>query len=191
MYTENDYPSRKSGLSKTEGLLLDNLNAATGQSVGGEVPFELEQELILTGGAYTANNFVGSVGTKSFTTHTSNGHVVTIKSIRLYSDDTLNATQFRLNWYRTAPPAVQVDKAAYSLTYAQAKSAGRKRSTLPVMSLISGHAYAEDITNWINIRTTDSDNRIYFDLQTLVTGNIAVGAKLTIAIEGTVKIVNL
>jgi hypothetical protein len=190
MYTEDNYPSRVGSLSQTPGLLLDILNAVSGQSVGAEVPFELQQEITLTGGAYNANAVVGFTGTNSFTTHTSNGHVVMIRSIRLYSDDIVNATQYRINWYRTLPVA-QVDKAAYSVSYANVKTRFRKRSTMPVMSLVSGHGYAEDISNWINIPTADNDNKIYFDLQSLVAGNINVGAKLTISIEGVIKVVSV
>ncbi|MDL5044643.1 hypothetical protein QQ054_01090 [Oscillatoria amoena NRMC-F 0135] len=190
-YTFSNFPdSGTSQKSTQDELLLSILNAVSEQLANGdgaEIHFELSQELTLIGGAYVSGQTVGtSAGTLNFTTDTENNHTVEIRSIRLYTDDVTNTPQYRINWFQSAPTGL-VDKTTFSVNYAQATSARRKRSTLPVMSITSGHGYAEDFTNWFNIATTDSDNKIYFALQTLTTGNISAGAKLTVIIEGFVK----
>lgn len=187
-YTINNFPGNNTTSSpiQTE-LLLAVLNAVSSQTIVGENSDELAQELTIVGGAYTAKNaVVPSLGTLSFQFDASNGYVVQIRAVRLYTDDTVNAPQYRIHWFNTPPPA-QTDKLAYSANYAQAIAGKRKRHTMPVMANDNGHGFSEDISNWIEIKAGDADNKIYFQLQTLTAGNIAANAKLTIVVDFALK----
>lgn len=179
-YTENNFPSAKSSLSKSDGLKLDILNALLKGSLGSNF-LDAQDELTIPVATYGTNKAIEPSGGNQYLEFDSqnNGYTVSLRNIIVESEDNSFLPQLKIIFFNAAGP-IQANNTDFAMTYAQSASKIGEL-VLEAPTALGDIGTVNENANWIDLKCIDGDSKIYYKLVT--PSGVALGADKKLRIK--------